>query len=129
MTQYQQPVRIEYVAGVAGSDAEVKETRIGELVSFRLAVTRSYGEKGSYGETEWFDVMVKNEGLGQSVLREVYKGARVMAQGIIKVGEYNGKPQYAIWADRVALLDFLTRDQAAAPAAAASAAADDELGF
>lgn len=119
---------ITYVAGTVASDPERKESRIGELFNFRLAVTATLpGEGEKYGETHWYDVVTKNPGLGASILRDIYKGAKIMVQGRAETQEYNGGLQYSIWADRIALVEYLRREQIAQTAA--PAASTDELGF
>ena len=122
--------KIAYVAGTAASDPQLRQgTKIGDLVSFRLAVTAHYPQQGEqYGETDWYDVTVKNAGLGQSVMNEIYKGAKVVAQGNVqtKPDPQTGETRYTIWADRVGLVEYLRREQVVQQAAVA---VDDELGF
>lgn len=120
---------ITYIAGAVGSDPQVKETRIGDLVEFRLGVTAAYPRDGEkYGDTRWYSVMVKNPGLQQAVLNEIYKGAKVTVQGSEQVkADPNYGEQYSIWADRIGLVEYLRREQVATPAAVI--ASDDELGF
>lgn len=116
-----QDQQIEYIAGAVGSDPESRGTKIGELVEFRLGVTRSYPRDGQqYGDTEWYSVMVKHPGLQQSVMNEVYKGAKVVVQGNVQSKTYNDKLQLSIWADRIGLVEYLRREQVSTPTRQAS---------
>lgn len=127
----QAPQPLTYLAGVVATELEIKGTSVGQLVTFRLAVTTSYGEQGSNGETTFWDVVVKNPGLQQTSLRDLYKGSKIAVQGRAKLSEYNGKIDHSIWADRIGLVDWLRREQASAPAAVTTSNTEtgDELGF
>jgi single-stranded DNA-binding protein len=126
--------KISYIAGVVGSDPILREgTRLGDLVSFRVGVTTGYPKDGNqYGETDWYDVVVKNAGLQATVFSEVYRGAKVMAQGNVQEKTDNtGRLQRSMWADRIGLVEYLRREQAPQPASIGNTAATpaDELGF
>jgi single-stranded DNA-binding protein len=128
VTTYATPLKIDSIVGLVGSDPELRETAKGIYVRLSLSVTTAAKSQGEqYSPSEWWDVLIKDPGLQKTVLSEVYKGARVVAEGNPQVGEYNGKAQRAMWASRIGLVEWLRRDQAPAPAAVS--AAQDELGF
>jgi len=130
--------KIGYIAGIVAQEPVIRESRIGDLMNVRVAVTVSYPQDGAqYGETDWYDVVVKHKGLQASAMRELYKGAKIVAQGNIqeKPNQQTGKLEYTLWADRIGLVEYLRRDQVPEPttaagfAAASIASAADELGF
>lgn len=117
------PKRVISVAGVVGTDIEVRDTDYGEVANFRLAVTTSY-EEGA--ESKWFDISVWNEGLIASVEQELYKGAKVAVEGTYSVREYDGREYPKISAARVGLIEWLSRSKGNGGNRSSSRSRDEE---
>lgn len=94
------------VSGNLGKDSEFRTTQNGDKVlSFSVGVKQGYGDRAS---TNWFRCSVwgkRAETLGQYLL----KGVKVVAQGELTIGEYQGKPQFDV---RVNEVEFMSRGEA-----------------
>lgn len=121
---------VAYVAGTVGTELETRSSKIGDLTKFRMAVTREYGDGA---QPEWWSIVIKSEGLQASAKRELYRGAKIVVQGRPSSEEYNGKLQWSMWADKIGLVEYLRKEQAATPASQPVAVPDnnmpDDLGF
>lgn len=96
--------------GTVGRNPERKDTSAGEIVKFSLAVNKQYGEGAD--NTEWIDVAVWKPELGESVMQEVYKGAKVAVEGNLKSREVEGKTYWDFSAFRVGLVAWITKSGA-----------------
>lgn len=86
------------ISGNLARDAELKSTQGGDKVlSFSVGVKQGYGERAS---TNWFRVSVWGK-RGETLERYLRKGMKVVVQGELSIGEYQGKPQYELRANEV----------------------------
>lgn len=106
MPKYDEPLTIRHIAGNVGSDPEEKQGREGStFVSFRLAVTRAYGDEPD--ATRWYSVAVNKDALQSEVLTNIRKGAKVVCEGTASSKESNGKTYYNFNAFRVGFIEWL----------------------
>lgn len=117
------PKKVISLAGVVGTDPEIRDTDYGEVANFRLAVTTSY-EEGA--ESKWFDVAVWNEGLIDSVEQEIYKGAKVAVEGTYSVRTVDGIDYPKVNAARVGLVEWLSRSKGNGGSRSSSRSRDEE---
>lgn len=96
--------------GRVGRDPETKTGQKGDFVVFTLAVDESYDDDAA---PIWYDVSVFNEGLQATVLRDIYKGAKVAIEGNLTYREYQGKEYPRISAFKVGLVEWLRKEQTA----------------
>ena len=108
MSRDEMPKKVVAVAGIVGTEPEVRETDYGDVLNFRLAVNVSYDDDA---ESKWFDVAVWNEGLIKSCEAELFKGAKVAVEGTFKVDSYDGKDYPKISAAKVGLVEWLQRSK------------------
>jgi single-stranded DNA-binding protein len=99
--------------GKVGTDPELKETKVGPVLTFRFAVQTGYpsakGEKGP--DPVWYDVTTFKQELFDQIKGAAYKGANVCVEGYIKGREYNGKTYYSITASRVGKVEWLKKTE------------------
>lgn len=93
------------ISGNLGKDAELKSTQGGDdVLSFSVAVKQGWGDKAS---SNWFRVSVWGK-RARSLSDYLRKGTKVVVQGELTIGEYNGKPQYDVRAGEV---EFISKRQ------------------
>lgn len=86
------------ISGNLGKDAELKSTQGGDdVLSFSVAVKQGWGDKAS---SNWYRVSVWGK-RARSLSDYLRKGTKVVVQGELTIGEYNGKPQFDIRASEV----------------------------
>jgi len=107
--------------GRVGRDPEIKQSTKGPFVTFSVAINQQYDDTPPL----WIDVSVFNEGLQASVLRDIYKGAKVAIEGAYSVREYEGKSYPRVMAFAVGLVEWLRKEQVAAAASAPQPPAED----
>jgi single-stranded DNA-binding protein len=111
---------LERITGNAGKDAEVRETKVGDIVSFSVAVTMKYGKQEDQ-VTRWVQVAVFDERQEDDqddelspwqkrILDAVGKGSKVAVEGIIKSRKVDGKTYYDMTAKRVGIVECIPRD-------------------
>ncbi len=88
------------LVGNLGKDPEARSFQNGgKVVNFTLATSRTWNDRAS-GErrekTEWHNVVVRNEKLGEIAERYLKKGAKVYVEGSIESRKYeqNGQEKY-----------------------------------
>lgn len=93
------------ISGNLGKDAELKSTQGGDdVLSFSVAVKQGWGDKAS---SNWFRVSVWGK-RARSLSDYLRKGTKVVVQGELTIGEYNGKPQFDVRAGEV---EFISKRQ------------------
>ena len=103
------------LVGTVGRDPKLRDTKIGQVLKFSLAVKLGYGEE----DTTWYEVAVFNEGLKSRATSEIHRGLRgVVVEGFASEGSYQGKTTHNIIADRLGLAEHFaaTRKGQSAPA-------------
>lgn len=107
------------ISGNLGKDAELKSMQGGDdVLSFSVAVKQGWGERAS---SNWYRVSVWGK-RARSLSDYLRKGTKVVVQGELTIGEYNGKPQFDIRAGEV---EFMSkRDDGGAAHDPARAGAD-----
>ena len=91
------------ISGGLGRDAELKTTQSGDKVlSFSVGVSQGFGDRK---KTNWYRCSVWGK-RADTLSQYLLKGVKVVAQGELTIGEYDGKPQYEV---RVNELDFMSR--------------------
>ncbi len=83
------------IIGNLGRDPEVRRTNAGDpVVNFSVAVTESWKDKAT-GErkdrTEWFNVVIWNEGLCTVAEKYLKKGSKVYLEGQMQSRKYTDK--------------------------------------
>ena len=88
------------LVGNLGKDPESRSFQNGgKVVNFTLATSETWNDRGS-GErrekTEWHNVVIRNEKLGEIAERYLKKGAKVYLEGSIQSRKYeqNGQEKY-----------------------------------
>ncbi len=88
------------LVGNLGKDPESRSFQNGgKVVNFTLATSRTWNDRAS-GErrekTEWHNVVIRNEKLGEIAERYLKKGAKVYVEGAIESRKYeqNGQEKY-----------------------------------
>lgn len=80
------------ITGYLSRDAETRQTQGGKTVtSLNIPVKQGWGDSE---QTNWFRVSVW--GKRAEFAGKFRKGEFITATGELKIGEYNGKPQYEI---------------------------------
>lgn len=78
--------------GNVGKDPEIKTFQNGgKVAQFSLATTESWKDKASgekKTETEWHNIVVKNEGLVGIVEKYIKKGSKLYIEGKLETREY-----------------------------------------
>lgn len=93
------------VSGNLGKDAELRSTQNGdEVLSFSVGVKQGYGDKAS---TNWFRCSIWGK-RANSLKLHLLKGVKVVAQGELTIGSYEGKPQFDV---RVNEVEFMSRGE------------------
>lgn len=88
------------VTGRIGKDAELRTTQGGQDVcGFTIASDQGFGDKK---QTNWFRVSLWGK-RGKALQPYLLKGGQLTVSGELEVGEYDGKPQFNISANEVAL--------------------------
>lgn len=119
------------ISGNLGKDAELKSTQGGDdVLSFSVAVKQGRGDKAS---SNWFRVSVWGK-RARSLSDYLRKGTKVVVQGELTIGEYNGKAQFDVRAGEVEFISKRQDDGGAAhePASKADpfdADLEDEIPF
>ena len=91
------------ISGNLGKDAEIKQTQGGDdVLSFSVAVKQGYGDRAT---SNWFRCSVWGK-RGRTLQQYLAKGAKVVVQGELTIGEYQGKPQFDV---RVNEVEFMSR--------------------
>lgn len=90
------------ITGNLGKDPELRSTQSGDQVlGFSVGVKQGYGDKAS---TNWFRCSVWGK-RGETLHRFLRKGNKVVVQGELTIGSYDGKPQFDVRANEV---DFMS---------------------
>jgi single-strand DNA-binding protein len=81
--------------GNLGKDPEVRRTNNGDMVvNFSMACTESWRDKAT-GErkdrTEWFSVVIWNEGIAKVAEQYLKKGSKLYLEGAMKSRKYTDK--------------------------------------
>lgn len=93
------------ISGNLGKDSELRETQGGDTVlSFSVACKQGYGDKAS---SNWFRVSVWGK-RARTLKDYLTKGTKVIVQGELAIGEYQGKPQFDVRANEV---EFMSKRQ------------------
>lgn len=100
------------LSGTLGGDAEVRQTEIGPIVSFSIAVSSNFKDKnGEWQEkTEWTRcTMFKGEGLAKYLT----KGTKVFISGVPKFKAYTNKLGEPAVMPEIAVntLDFVSKNR------------------
>lgn len=91
------------VSGNIGKDAELRSTQNGDdVLSFSVGVKQGYGDNAS---TNWFRCSIWGK-RARNLKDYLLKGVKVVAQGELSIGSYEGKPQFEI---RVNEVEFMSR--------------------
>ncbi len=86
------------ISGNLGKDPELRTLNNGDKVlGFSVGVRQGYGDRSS---TNWFRCSVFGK-RGESLERHLRKGMKVVVQGELTIGEYQGKPQFDVRANEV----------------------------
>lgn len=101
-----------HLSGTVGSNAEVKQTHSGAIVSFSIAVSSNYKDEGGEWKekTEWVRcTMFKGEGLAKMIT----KGSKVFLSGKPKFRAYTDKSgQPAVMPEIIVSdIDFVTKER------------------
>lgn len=90
------------ISGNLGKDAELKTTQGGDSVlGFSVAVKQGWGDKAS---TNWFRCSVWGK-RAANLADYLRKGTKVVVQGELTIGSYEGKPQFDV---RVGEVEFMS---------------------
>lgn len=122
------------ILGNVGGDAEVRETKIGDKVSFSVAVPQSFGDDGV---TRWVQVAVFDERRKDDrddelstwqkrVLKAAKKGTKIGVKGVLSKRNVDGKTFYDMIAKQVFLLDLVQRGDSGSKGSSKKASSDDE---
>lgn len=99
------------IDGNLGKDAELKSTQSGDdVLSFSVAVRQGWGDKSS---SNWFRVSLWGK-RARNLSDHLRKGTKVVVQGELTIGEYNGKPQFDIRANEISFMSKARDDGGAA---------------
>lgn len=93
------------ISGNLGKDAELRQTQGGDdVLGFSVGVKQGWGDKAS---TNWFRCSVwgKRARTLETYLR---KGTKVVVQGELTIGSYEGKPQFDVRANEV---EFMSKGE------------------
>lgn len=91
------------ISGNLGKDAELRTTQSNDdVLSFSVGSKQGYGDKAS---TNWFRCTIWGK-RARNLRDYLFKGMRVVVQGELLIGSYEGKPQYDI---RVSEIEFMSR--------------------
>ena len=108
--------KLTHLIGIVGQNPTTEQAgTYGDVVKFSIAVSTGFTDES---ETIWYDVAVWKEGLQESVLANIYKGAKVAVTGYVKSREYNDKTYYSISGSRIGLIEYLVPGQSLAVATA-----------
>lgn len=116
------------ISGNIGKDAEIRTTSGDDVLGFNVASKQGYGERAS---TNWFRCSVWGK-RAKTLEQYLRKGTKVVVQGELTIGSYDGKPQFDI---RVGEIEFMSAreggDRQADSASQSRAAADldDDVPF
>lgn len=99
------------ISGGLGKDAELKSMQNGdEVLSFSVGCTQGWGDRK---QTNWYRVSLWGK-RARTLSDYLRKGTKVVVQGELTIGEYNGKPQYDIRAGEIELMSKRQDDGGAA---------------
>ena len=87
------------VTGTLGRDAEKRSAGGSDVTTFSVAVEQGWGQNK---QTNWFRCNLWGS-RGDKLAQYLTKGAKVTVVGELKIGEYQGKPQYEVNVSDVAL--------------------------
>jgi len=90
-------MNVIYFTGNVGRDPELRSVRDDKVCNFSVAVKQGYGNDAP---TEWYRVEIWGK-RGESLSRNIVKGAKVAVCGELVIDEYEGKPQYRVRAYEV----------------------------
>lgn len=86
-------MQIIHITGNLGRDPEMRTTRNNDQVcSFSVAVRQGFDREA---KSEWFRCSVWGK-RAETINRFLRKGMKVTVAGNLKIGEYEGKPQYEV---------------------------------
>jgi len=91
------------VSGNLGKDPELRQTQGGDdVLGFSVGVKQGWGDKAS---TNWYRCNVWGK-RARTLKDFLFKGVKVVVQGELQIGSYEGKPQFDI---RVNEVEFMSR--------------------
>jgi single-strand DNA-binding protein len=91
-------MQIITISGNLGRDAELRSTQNGDKVlSFSVGVRQGFDRDT---KSEWFRCLVWGK-RAESISQYLLKGVRVSVVGTLKIGEYQGRPQYDVSVNEV----------------------------
>ncbi len=94
------------ISGNLGKDAELRQTQGGDdVLGFSVGVKQGWGDKAS---TNWFRCSVWGK-RAKTLEQYLRKGTKVVAQGELTIGSYEGKPQFDV---RVSEVEFMSKAEA-----------------
>lgn len=98
------------LVGRAGREAEIKTTANGRAVAHFSLATETFWKKKDLpnefqSKTEWHRIVAWGE-MAEKIKRQVYKGAKVYVEGVIKYGKYNDKSGAEKQSTEVEIYDF-----------------------
>ncbi|MHB9879137.1 single-stranded DNA-binding protein [Pacificimonas sp. ICDLI1SI03] len=92
-------MQIITIAGRIGRDAETNSPNGKPVCNFSVAVDQGFGNNKS---TNWFRCALWGQ-RGEKLAQYLTKGSSVTVVGTLRIGEYQGKPQYDVDVSEVAL--------------------------
>lgn len=92
------------ISGNLGRDSEFRRAGDNDVLSFSVGVKQGYGDKAS---SNWFRCSVWGK-RGEKLAQYLTKGVKVVVQGELTIGEYDGKPQYDV---RVNEVEFMSKGE------------------
>lgn len=94
------------ISGNLGKDPELRSTSSDQVLGFSVAVKQGFGDKAT---TNWFRCNVWGK-RGATLERYLRKGMKVVVQGELTIGSYEGKPQFDIRANEVEFMSAGERE-------------------
>ena len=87
------------IAGRIGKDAELRATANSQVCGFNVAVDQGFGDSK---QTNWFRCSIWGS-RGEKLAAYLLKGVPVTVSGQLSIGEWEGKPQFDLNVDEIAL--------------------------
>lgn len=118
------------VSGNIGKDAETRQAGNDNVCSFSVGVQQGWGDKKS---TNWFRCNLWGK-RGDNLQPYLLKGTKVVVQGELTIGEYQGKAQFDIRVNEVEMMskgdgNRVPDGSRGAPAQPFNADLDDDVPF
>lgn len=88
------------ISGNIGKDAEIRRAGNDNVCSFSVGVQQGWGDKKA---TNWFRCNMWGK-RGDTLQPYLLKGTKVVIQGELTIGEYQGKPQFDVRVNEVEMM-------------------------